>query len=166
MIRYAQGDILESEAEALVNTVNCVGVMGKGVALQFKKAFPANFRTYASACKHGQVVPGRMFVFETGAPAGPRCIINFPTKRHWRGESRIEDIEAGLSNLIEVVRARGIRSVAVPPLGCGLGGLQWGAVRPLIERALAALPGVDVVVFEPADAPAARAPTDPVRCPR
>lgn len=149
MIRYVQGDILKAEAEALVNTVNCVGVMGRGIALQFKQAFPSNFKAYASACRRGEVLPGRMFVFDIGQIAKPRYIINFPTKRHWRGKSRIEDIEAGLVALVEEVRSRNIRSIAIPPLGSGLGGLDWADVRPRIERALAALPEVEALVFEP-----------------
>ncbi len=149
MITYATGDILKADAEALVNTVNAVGVMGRGIALQFKEAFPANFRAYAKACERGHVVPGRMFVFETGELTPPRYIINFPTKRHWRGKSRMEDIEVGLVALVEEIRARGIRSIAVPPLGSGLGGLDWQAVRPRIEAAMAGLSGVQVTVFEP-----------------
>lgn len=149
MIRYTQGDILKAEAEALVNTVNCVGVMGRGIALQFKQAFPANFKAYEAACQRGEVQPGRMFVFDTGQLTMPRYIINFPTKRHWRGKSRIEDIEAGLAALVEEVRSRNIRSIAIPPLGSGLGGLDWTDVRPRIERALAALPEVEAIVFGP-----------------
>jgi O-acetyl-ADP-ribose deacetylase (regulator of RNase III) len=149
MIRYATGDILRAGTEALVNTVNSVGVMGRGIALQFKQTFPANFKAYAAACRQGQVQPGRMFVFDTGEFISPRYIINFPTKRHWRGKSRMEDIKSGLDALVEEIRRRGIRSVAIPPLGSGLGGLDWVQVRPLIERALAALPDVEVVVFEP-----------------
>jgi O-acetyl-ADP-ribose deacetylase (regulator of RNase III) len=155
MIEYTQGDILKCEAEALVNTVNCVGVMGRGIALQFKNLFPANFRAYASACKRQEVQPGRMFVFDTGKLTPPRYIINFPTKRHWRGKSRIEDIESGLAALVAVIRERDIRSIAVPPLGSGLGGLEWAQVRPRIEAALKALEGVQVFVFEPGGAPAA-----------
>lgn len=154
MIRYTQGDILQAEAEALVNSVNCVGVMGRGIALQFKKAFPDNFKAYAAACRRGEVEPGRMFVFDTGRLIWPRYIINFPTKRHWRGKSRIEDIEAGLAALVKEIRSRNIRSLAIPPLGSGLGGLNWTEVRPLIERALAALADVDVQVFEPSSTPA------------
>ena len=153
MIRFKSGDILAEDAEALVNTVNCVGVMGRGIALQFKKAFPENFRDYAAACQRGEVQPGRMFVFETGALANPRYIINFPTKRHWRGNSRIEDIQAGLKDLVTVIRERDIRSIAVPPLGAGLGGLEWSDVRPRIERALRGLDDLDVIVFEPRGAP-------------
>jgi O-acetyl-ADP-ribose deacetylase (regulator of RNase III) len=149
MIRYATGDILRAGTEALVNTVNSVGLMGRGIALQFKRAFPANFKAYAAACRQGLVQPGRMFVYDTGELISPRYIINFPTKRHWRGKSRIEDIETGLSALVDEIRQRKIRSVAIPPLGSGLGGLDWVQVRPLIEQALAALPDVEVVVFEP-----------------
>ena len=152
MIRYTQGDILKADAEALVNTVNCVGIMGRGIALQFKNAFPANFKAYAVACKHGEVQPGRMFVFDTGELTWPRYLINFPTKRHWRGKSRIEDIEAGLVALVAEIRARNIHSIAIPPLGSGLGGLDWAEVRPLIEQAFSSLPAVEVLVFEPGGA--------------
>lgn len=154
MIRFTQGDILKADAEALVNTVNCVGVMGRGIALQFKNTFPDNFKAYEVACRRGEVQPGRMFVFETGELTWPRYIINFPTKRHWRGKSRIEDIQAGLEDLVNVIRGRNIHSIAIPPLGSGLGGLDWAEVRPLIERGLAALPEVETVVFEPGGAPA------------
>lgn len=153
MIEFTSGDILKCEADALVNTVNCVGVMGRGIALQFKNAFPENFKAYEAACKREAVQPGRMFVFETGQLTPPRFIINFPTKRHWRGKSRIEDIEAGLVDLIKVVRDKGIRSIAIPPLGSGLGGLDWNEVRPRIQRALEPLEDVHVLVFEPNGAP-------------
>src|SRR2546422_6622783 len=154
MITYKTGDILAEDAEALVNTVNCVGFMGRGIALEFKRAWPENFTAYAAACRRHEVQPGRMFVFENRALTGPRYIINFPTKRHWRGKSRIEDIETGLSALVTEVRRRGIRSIAIPPLGAGLGGLNWADVRPRIERAMRELPDVSVVVFEPHGAPA------------
>lgn len=154
MIRFAQGDILKAETEALVNTVNCVGVMGRGIALQFKNTFPENFQAYAAACSRGEVQPGRMFVFDTGELTPPRYIINFPTKRHWRGKSRIEDIESGLESLLQEIRTRNIRSIAIPPLGSGLGGLDWSRVRPLIERALTAVPEVEAVIFEPGGGPA------------
>jgi len=153
MIDYKTGDILAEDAAALVNTVNCVGIMGRGVALQFKNAFPANYRAYKSACDRHEVCPGRMFVFENNQLDNPRFIINFPTKRHWRGKSRIEDIESGLKALREEIRARKIRSIAIPPLGSGLGGLDWSDVRPRIERALRDLDDVRVVVFEPKGAP-------------
>jgi O-acetyl-ADP-ribose deacetylase (regulator of RNase III) len=148
MIEFKTGDILEADAEALVNTVNCVGIMGRGIALEFKQAFPENFKAYQAACAREQVQPGRMFVFETGLLGNPKYIINFPTKRHWRGKSRIEDIDAGLKALVDEIRRRGIRSIAVPPLGSGLGGLDWTEVRPLIEAALGNL-DLQAVVFEP-----------------
>ena len=153
MLRFKTGDILAEDAEALVNTVNCVGVMGRGIALQFRKAFPENFEAYAEACKRREVEPGRMFVFETGQLTNPRYIVNFPTKRHWRGKSRIEDIEVGLNALAEEIGKRGIRSVAVPPLGSGLGGLEWRDVRRRIEDALRGLNDLHIVVFEPNGAP-------------
>jgi len=152
MIRYATGDILRADAEAIVNTVNCVGIMGRGIALQFKNAFPVNFKAYEAACKRDEVQPGKMFVFETGTFTNPKYIINFPTKRHWRGKSRMEDIDSGLVALAEEIRQRGIRSIAIPPLGSGLGGLNWGDVRPRIEAALRDLPDLDVIVFEPNNA--------------
>ncbi|MGH8233008.1 MAG: type II toxin-antitoxin system antitoxin DNA ADP-ribosyl glycohydrolase DarG [Rhodanobacteraceae bacterium] len=149
MIEYTTGDILNASAEALVNTVNCVGIMGRGIALQFKNTFPANFKAYAQACKRDEVQPGQMFVYETGFLHSPKFIINFPTKRHWRGKSRMEDLEAGLLALVDEIRHRDIRSVAVPPLGSGLGGLEWADVRSRIETALGSLDDVRVIVFEP-----------------
>ncbi|MBN1437862.1 MAG: macro domain-containing protein [Anaerolineales bacterium] len=155
MIEYKSGDILNSKADALVNSVNCVGVMGRGIALQFKTAYPDNFKAYAAACKREEIQPGRMFVFETGRIDPPRFIINFPTKRHWRGKSRIEDIEAGLTALAGVIRSKGIHSIAIPPLGAGLGGLDWASeVRPRIEQALSPLTDVTVLIYKPEGAPA------------
>jgi O-acetyl-ADP-ribose deacetylase (regulator of RNase III) len=153
MITFKKGDILREDVEAIVNTVNCVGVMGRGIALQFKKAYPANFKAYAAACRREDVQPGRMFLFETGQLANPKYIVNFPTKRHWRGKSRLEDIESGLVDLAKQVRARKIRSIAIPPLGSGLGGMVWADVRPLIEAAMRELDEVRVVIFEPNSAP-------------
>ena len=154
MIEYKIGDIFSENAEALVNSVNCVGVMGRGIALQFKRRFPDNFKAYASACKRNEVMPGRVFVYETGQLTNPRYIINFPTKRHWRGKSRIEDIEAGLESLVGEIRERNIQSVALPPLGSDLGGLDWNDVAPLIEIALHHLENVQAVIFTPGSAPA------------
>ncbi|TCZ63984.1 type II toxin-antitoxin system antitoxin DNA ADP-ribosyl glycohydrolase DarG [Roseicella aquatilis] len=153
MITSKTGDLLAEPAEALVNTVNCVGIMGRGVALQFKNAFPENFRAYKAACDRGDVQPGQMFVFELGQLMRPRWIINFPTKRHWRGNSRIEDIESGLVALATEIRERGIRSIAIPPLGSGLGGLEWRDVKPRIVEALRGINDLEVVLFEPAGAP-------------
>jgi O-acetyl-ADP-ribose deacetylase (regulator of RNase III) len=128
--------------------------MGKGLALQFKRTFPANFKAYKSACDAGQVQLGRMFVTQTGRLENPRFIINFPTKGHWKSRSRLADVESGLQDLRRVLTDCEIESVAVPPLGCGLGGLDWVEVRPRIEAALVDLP-VRVLVFEPVGAPAA-----------
>lgn len=149
MIKLKRGNLLEQDAEALVNAVNCVGVMGAGIALQFRKAFPQNFKVYETACKRGEVRPGFTLVFETCQAVSPRYIINFPTKRHWRDKSRIADIEAGLVALVGEVKGRVIRSIAVPALGCGLGGLEWSEVRPRIEEAFSSLPEVKVWLFEP-----------------
>ena len=153
MIEYKIGDILKEQAEALVNTVNCVGVMGRGIALQFKKAFPANFTAYADACRKHVVIPGRMFVFSTGFLIDPKYIINFPTKRHWREKSRLVDIEEGLNDLVHVVEQKGISSIAIPPLGCGLGGLDWFTVQQLIEERFSGLKDVHCSVFAPLGAP-------------
>ena len=136
VIREAHGNLLASGADALVNTVNTAGVMGKGIALQFKQAYPGNFRAYAAACRRGDIVPGRMFVWETGQMGSPRFIVNFPTKRHWRDGSRIGDIRDGLLDLAKVIGEYGVTSIAIPPLGCGLGGLRWEDVQPLIVAAL------------------------------
>jgi len=154
MIAFKTGNILTEDAEALVNTVNCIGVMGRGIALQFKKAFPANFKSYAEACNRNEVQPGKMLVSRTGQLTNPRFIINFPTKRHWRGKSRMEDIDTGLVALVEEIRSLNIRSIAIPPLGSGLGGLSWPEVRPRIEAALRQFSDLKVIVFEPGGAPA------------
>lgn len=154
MIEYISGNILHSDAEALVNTVNCVGVMGRGIALQFKNAYPENFAAYVLACQRKEVQPGSMFVFATGELGNPKYIVNFPTKRHWRGKSRMEDIETGLADLVRVIERFNIRSIAIPRLGSGLGGLQWVDVKPRIEAALCSLPRVNVLVYEPDGAPA------------
>jgi O-acetyl-ADP-ribose deacetylase (regulator of RNase III) len=143
------GNLLDADVEALVNTVNTVGVMGKGLALQFKRRFPSNYEAYTGACRRGEVQVGRMLVVETVRHTAPRFIINFPTKKHWRDPSRIEYVRAGLIALVNEVRTRDIRSIAIPPLGCGNGGLAWSEVRPLIDRAMIELPGVRVLVFSP-----------------
>jgi O-acetyl-ADP-ribose deacetylase (regulator of RNase III) len=155
MIERTTGNLLEAQAEALVNTVNCVGIMGKGIALQFRQAFPDNYAFYRAACERGDVRPGQMLVYDSGQIILPRYIINFPTKRHWRDKSRIEDIEAGLEALVREVQSRGIRSIAIPPLGAGSGGLNWADVRRRIERAFAPLKDVQLLLYEPHGAPAA-----------
>ncbi|MGH3189735.1 MAG: type II toxin-antitoxin system antitoxin DNA ADP-ribosyl glycohydrolase DarG [Streptosporangiaceae bacterium] len=155
MLSEQEGNLLDADAEALVNTVNTVGIMGKGIALQFKQAYPGNFRAYQAACRRGEVQLGRMFTYETGLLGNPRFVINFPTKGHWRARARLSDIETGLADLRHVVRDRKIRSIAIPPLGCGNGGLDWREVRPLIDTALGELPDVHVMVYPPEGTPAA-----------
>ena len=149
LIEYQRGDILQADVEALVNSVNCVGIMGRGIALQYKNHFPENFLAYKIACGLGKVQPGQMFVFETGTLTNPKFIVNFPTKRHWRGKSRIEDIDSGLKALVNEIRGHGIRSIAIPPLGSGLGGLDWANVCMRIETALRDIKDVKIIVFEP-----------------
>jgi O-acetyl-ADP-ribose deacetylase (regulator of RNase III) len=156
MIEYSTGNLLTADAEALVNTVNTEGIMGKGIALQFKSAYPRVFKAYADACKNGRVQLGQMDIHDLGGLAdGPRWIINFPTKGHWKARSRIADIESGLISLVATVKDLGIQSIAVPPLGCGNGGLNWSDVQPLIERAFSKTPETKVLLFAPSAAPAA-----------
>lgn len=155
MIQIGNGNLLKADAEALVNTVNCVGVMGKGIALQFKQAFPDNFRQYKQACDAGAMQLGEVLVVPTNQKENPAYIINFPTKYHWKGKSKLEDIKSGLESLVRLVRLLGIESIAVPPLGCGNGGLDWQDVKPLIESAFAGLPDVRVLLFEPGNVPQA-----------
>ncbi len=154
MTELIRGNLFDADVEALVNTVNSVGVMGRGVALQFKQAFPDNYQAYEAACRRGEVQPGKMFVFHRNTFHNPKFIINFPTKRHWRARSKIEDIGAGLDALVDVIVRERISSVAVPPLGCGSGGLQWDDVRPRIESAFERLPQVKVLLYVPEGAPA------------
>lgn len=152
MIELTSGNLLDSEAEALVNAVNTVGVMGKGIALQFRHRFPEMFRAYQEACKDGRVGPGKMDVFDRGnALIRARWIVNFPTKRHWRENSREADIVSGLLDLVRVVQSLGIQSIAIPPLGCGLGGLDWPIVRERIESAFSSLPDIKVFLFQPVE---------------
>lgn len=139
--------------DALVNTVNTVGVMGKGVALQFRQAFPENYEYYRNACLRSQVQPGKMLIYSRNRLDNPRFIINFPTKRHWKGKSKLNDIDAGLAALVRDIRDLGIQSIAIPPLGCGNGGLDWAIVRPRIIKALEAVPEVHVLLYEPRGAP-------------
>lgn len=150
-IRLTMGDLLTQRVDAIVNTVNTVGVMGKGIALQFKRKWPANARAYEAACRHHEVIPGKMFVFDNGGLVEPKFIINFPTKRHWRQPARMADIDAGLVDLVAQVKRLGIRSIAIPPLGCGNGGLNWKEVQPRIEAAFKDLPDVEVRLFAPSD---------------
>ena len=148
-MRFLQGNLLDAPTEALVNTINTVGVMGKGIALMFKEAFPDNFRAYEEAVKRKEVRVGHMFVTENLVLDGPKWLINFPTKKHWRQPSKLEWIADGLKDLRRVIEEKGIHSIALPPLGCGNGGLEWSDVRPEIVRTLDQLNDVDVWVFEP-----------------
>jgi len=149
MIRFTTGNLLAADTEALVNTVNTFGVMGKGIALMFKEAFPANYKAYEAACKAGEVQVGHMFVTERRELMGPRWIINFPTKNHWRHPSKLSWIDEGLDDLKDIIGDLGIRSIALPPLGSGNGGLDWSVVRARIEAKLNGLKDVDIVVYEP-----------------
>ncbi|GAA4977810.1 macro domain-containing protein [Pseudonocardia tropica] len=155
MIEFGHGNLLQDDVEALVNTVNTVGVMGKGVALQFKQAFPANYKAYRAACHRGEVRLGRMFVWDSGQLGPRRYIVNFPTKGHWRSASQLSDVRDGLNDLVRVLGDLEIASIALPALGCGNGGLRWDDVRPLIEDTLGPL-DMEVIVHPPADAPPAR----------
>lgn len=154
MIHEQRGNLLEADVEAIVNTVNTVGVMGKGIALQFKQAFPDNYRAYRTACQLGDVAIGAMFVVDRQCLGPRRYIINFPTKRHWRSPSRLVDLEAGLAALVETIREHQISTIAVPALGCGNGGLNWAEVKPLIVAAFDRVPEVTVHLYPPAGAPA------------
>lgn len=153
-LTFKSGDMFAEPVEALVNTVNCVGVMGKGVALEFKKRWPGNFKAYKKACDAQNLRPGRILTFDTGqlfANDGPRYLVNFPTKDHWRSPSKIEYIETGLDALVAEISALNIRSIAIPPLGCGNGGLDWADVKPLIISKLGSLDDVNIVIFGPKD---------------
>ncbi|RZJ94301.1 MAG: hypothetical protein EOO60_03330, partial [Hymenobacter sp.] len=148
MLLNAEGNLLQASTDALINTVNTEGVMGKGIALQFKEAFDLNYRLYRQACKEQRVRVGEMFVTETHELVGPRFIINFPTKRHWKENSRLEYITDGLEDLKRVITEYSITSVAMPPLGCGNGGLDWQQVRPLIVHAMAEV-AIPIQLYEP-----------------
>jgi O-acetyl-ADP-ribose deacetylase (regulator of RNase III) len=149
MIKYKQGDILSADVEAIINTVNCVGVMGRGLALQYKNKFQESFRIYAKACKNSEVVPGKMFVTQAEQLINPKYIINLPTKRHWKGKSKIEDIENGLVDLKSVIKAYDIKSIAIPPLGSGSGGLDWNIVKNKIENAFVDIKDINIIVYQP-----------------
>ena len=148
MIEYKNGDILIEDVEAIVNTVNCVGIMGRGLALQFKNKFPQNFKEYQLACTNKEVQLGKMFVHQTGQLINPKYIINFPTKGHWKQNSKIEDISNGLDDLITIIEKYSIKSIAIPPLGSGLGGLDWNQVKKLIEEKLKNI-NCTIILFEP-----------------
>ncbi|WP_299461601.1 macro domain-containing protein [uncultured Microscilla sp.] len=142
------GSLFDENVAAIVNPVNTVGVMGKGLALEFKKRFPKNYELYRTACKSDEVCTGQMFVTHTGNTPG--IIVNFPTKQHWRGKSKLAYVSEGLDDLAKVIATEKVASIALPPLGCGYGGLAWAEVKPLIEEKLAEVANdVEVIVFEP-----------------
>ena len=161
MIEFKTGNILKNDAEALVNTVNCVGIMGKGIALQFKQAFPENYESYLKVCKQKKLLPGKVFVFKRGSFVNPKYIINFPTKGHWKEKSKIEYIEEGLKSLVSEIVRLGIKSVAIPPLGCGMGGLSWEVVKSKMESSLRVLKEVRICMYEPLGSP--KPETMPIR---
>jgi O-acetyl-ADP-ribose deacetylase (regulator of RNase III) len=149
MIRYTTGNIMDSSAEALVNTVNTVGVMGKGIALQFKQAFPHNFNVYKQACDNGQLTTGKILaVMDRELLFGERLIINFPTKQHWKIPSSYAYVESGLIALAAYLEKNPVNSLAMPAPGCGNGGLDWNKVRPMIEQYLSEL-NMSIWVYEP-----------------
>ena len=151
MFEYKTGNILQEQTDAIINTVNCVGIMGRGIALQFKQMYPENFKAYKQACDKGEVEPGKMFIYNSGLLFNPKYIINFPTKRHWKGKSRVQDIKSGLVALKDDIINYKIKFIASPPLGCGLGGLNWDEIKPIIEQVLGDLQDVKIVIYEPAN---------------
>jgi len=152
MIHYKIGNLLDSEADALVNTVNTVGVMGKGIALQFKNMFPNNFKIYANACKSGDVKIGKLLVTEeVTLLKGKKIIINFPTKTNWRLPSEYSYIEEGIAELIKIINDKNIKSIAIPPLGSGNGGLDWNKVKVILEKNLSVM-NCDIYLYEPSNA--------------
>lgn len=149
VITYTQGNLLDADVEALVNTVNTVGVMGKGIALMFKERFPKNMTEYVKACKAKQVNTGKMFITQTDELMGPHWIVNFPTKQHWRAKSKMEWIQDGLVDLRKFLETNKVKSIAIPPLGAGLGGLSWHEVKAEIEKVLSGIRSTEVIVYEP-----------------
>ena len=149
MIHYVIGNLLESEAQALVNTVNTVGVMGKGIALQFKKTFPNNFKLYVKACKEQTFTVGQLLVNQEDSNLyGKKIIINFPTKTDWRKPSEYHYIENGLKELVKIIKEKDIKSMAIPALGAGNGGLIWKNVQDLIEKYLTEI-ACEIYVYSP-----------------
>ncbi len=166
MITYIKGNILHDQADAIINTVNTVGVMGKGLALQFKKAFPDNFKVYKAACDNNELSTGQMLSVSTNSLSPPYYIINFPTKAHWKGKSKIEYIEQGLASLKQEILRLELKSVAIPALGSGLGGLPWSRVEAIISQSLGDMPNVEWRIYPPQSAPEAKAMPNKTRRPR
>lgn len=149
MLKFATGNLLESEAEALVNTVNTVGVMGKGIALQFKNQYPNNYKLYLKACKDGDFRIGDLLVVtDESLLGGKKTIINFPTKTDWRKPSEYGYIEQGLKKLVEIIKEKNIKSIAIPPLGAGNGGLEWNKIKAMMQYYLKNV-DADIIVFQP-----------------
>jgi len=148
-MKYVVGNLLESKTDALVNAVNTVGVMGKGIALQFRERFPANYKKYVSECKAGNVMIGKMLVVRDRTLEGEKLIINFPTKTEWYKKSQYKYIEEGLIALVEVIKEYKISSIAMPRLGSGNGGLRWENVKILIDNYLANIDNVEIIIYEP-----------------
>ena len=156
MIRYTTGNILQSTADILVNTVNTVGIMGKGIALAFKKAYPDNYKAYRQAFEADALSTGKMFVFKT-VLWQPRYIVNFPTKKHWRNKSKLEYVSDGLDDLVRLIGDLDVKSIAIPPLGCGNGGLEWSVVKKLILEKLEPISdNIDLIIYEPSDVASVR----------
>ena len=148
MIHYITGNLLESDAEALVNTVNTFGVMGKGIALQFKNTFPNNYKKYSEACKNKELEIGQLLITEENILSGKKIVINFPTKTNWRLPSEYKYIEAGLEELVKVIKEKSIKSIAIPPLGAGNGGLDWNKVKSILEKYLSQIEA-EIFIYEP-----------------
>ena len=162
-IEFRKGNLLDSEAEAVVNTVNTVGVMGKGIALLFRKAYPENYKKYKAECRKNKIQVGKMFYVRVGEDTSPNLfeqmpdsrkseytqwIINFPTKQHWRSPSKLQWIEDGLKDLQRVIENKRIRSVALPQLGCGNGGLEWRDVEPKIRTTFSGDSDLTIIIYE------------------
>lgn len=143
-IKYVKGDIFEADTQTIVNTVNCVGVMGKGLALEFKKRYPKMYEEYRKEYEKGRLDIGRLHLYKDNSN---HWILNFPTKKHWRQKSRLEYIRKGLETFAEKYRDWGIKSIAFPQLGCQLGGLNWKDVKPIMEHYLKNLPDLSAVIY-------------------
>ena len=148
-MNYTKGNILESNTEVIINPVNTVGVMGKGLALQFKQKFPTNYKIYKEACQNKTIDIGKLLLVDESNLERRKFIINFPTKKHWRNASKIEYIEEGLKDLVRIIKANTFESMAIPALGCGLGGLDWEDVKLLLEKYLRDIETIEITVFEP-----------------
>jgi len=149
MIEFKLDDIFKSDCEAITNTVNCVGAMGAGLALAFKRRYPEMYKEYVEVCNKGELRPGKLHIWEN-PNSPPKYIINFPTKDDFRKDSEMSYIIEGLVTLKDEIKARGIKSIAVPSLGCGYGGLLYEDVKPLLEQFAKNLPeNIKIVIYEP-----------------